>query len=96
MENVVFCWVMHQQSIIDSIAEKLDLANCDVKYISLIADENALRKRLMEDVERGVRTADVIDRSIARMHLYQKLNTIKIDTNDKSVSVIADEIMSIQ
>ena len=94
-ENVVFCWVMHQQSIIDSITERLDAANCDVKYISLIADEDTLRKRLMKDVERGIRTADAIDKSIARIPLYQELNTIKIDTSNKAVSVIVDEIMAI-
>ena len=29
-DNVIFCWVMHQQAIIDSIIQELDLANCDV------------------------------------------------------------------
>lgn len=50
-ENVIFCWVMHQQSIIDSIIEKLDLKNCDVKCISLIADEINLRDRLKADIK---------------------------------------------
>lgn len=36
-ENVIFWWVMHQQSIIDSITKKLDTQNCTVKCISLIA-----------------------------------------------------------
>lgn len=91
-ENVIFCWVMHEQSIIDSIAEQLDTANCEVKVISLIADEATLRSRLNGDVERGVRTADVIDRSVARIPLYQVLNTLKIDTNGKTISMITDEI----
>lgn len=91
-ENVIFCWVMHEQSIIDSIAEQLDTANCEVKVISLIADEATLRSRLNGDVERGVRTADVIDRSVARIPLYQVLNTLKIDTNGKTIPMIADEI----
>lgn len=91
-ENVIFCWVMHQQSIIDSIVEKLDIQNCDVKCISLITDEINLRERLTEDVEKGIRTADVIDRSIARIPLYQTLDTIKIDTSNKTVQMIADEI----
>lgn len=91
-ENVIFCWVMHEQSIIDSIMERLDTANCEVKVISLIADEATLRSRLNGDVERGVRTADVIDRSIARIPLYQVLNTLKIATNGKTISMIADEI----
>ena len=91
-ENVIFCWVMHQQSIIDSIVEKLDLGNCRIKCVSLIADEINLRDRLKADVERGSRTADAIDDSIARIPLYQDLNTIKIDTNNKTVPMIADEI----
>ena len=91
-ENVIFCWVMHQQSIIDSIIEKLDVQNCAVKCISLILDEINLRERLTADVEKGIRTADVIDRSVARIPLYQTLDTIKIDTSNKTVQMIADEI----
>ena len=91
-ENVIFCWVMHQQSIIDSIVEELDTQNCDVKCISLIADEANLRKRLTKDVESGNRVEDIIARSITRIPLYDTLNTIKIDTNEKTVAVIANEI----
>ena len=94
-ENVVFCWVMHQQSIIDSIVKKLNLENTEVKCISLIADEDNLRGRLMTDVQNGIRTADIIERSMARIPLYQTLNTIKIDTSNKDVQEIADEIQAI-
>ena len=86
---------MHQQSIIDSIVEKLDAKNCDVKSISLITDENNLRKRLMADVGKGIRTVDVVDRSVARISLYQTLDTIKIDTSNKTVQMIADEIIKL-
>ena len=44
------------------------------------------------DVERGIRSEDVIERSIARIPMYQALNTIIIDTNAKDVAVIANEI----
>lgn len=91
-ENVIFCWVMHAQSIIDSIVEKLDTENCNVKYISLVADESNLRKRLEADVERGIRSADVIERSIMRVQMYQTLDTIKIHTANKNVQMIVDEI----
>jgi len=91
-DNVIFCWVMHQQSIIDSIIERLDTADCDVKCISLLVDEDTLQKRLKTDVEHGSRTADVIDRSVARIPLYQELRTIKVDTNDKTIPMIAGEI----
>ena len=91
-ENVIFCLVMHQQKIIDSIVEKLNTESCEVKCISLIVGENDLRDRLTADVEKGIRTADVIDRSIARIPQYLGLNTIKIDTGNKTVQVIAEEI----
>ena len=83
---------MHQQSIIDSFVEILDTQNCDVKCISLIADEANLRKRLTKDVEGGIRVEDIIERSITRIPMYDTLNTIKIDTNEKTVAMIANEI----
>ena len=91
-ENIIFCWVMHEQSIIDFILKKLDTQNCDVKCVSLVADEKTLYERLSKDVERGIRSENVIERSIARIPMYQALNTIKIDTNAKTASVIANEI----
>ena len=94
-ENVIFCWVMHQQAIIDSIVEKLDTQNCDVKCISLIADESNLRKRLTKDVEKAIRAEDVIERSVERIPMYLTLNTIKIDTSEKTVAMITSEIMQL-
>ena len=91
-ENIIFCWVMHEQSIIDFILKKLDAQNFDVKCVSLVADEKTLCERLSKDVERGIRAEDVIERSIARIPMYQLLNTIKIDTNAKTPAVIANEI----
>ena len=91
-DNIIFCWVMHEQSIINSILEKLDTQNCEVKCVSLVADEKTLCERLAMDVERGIRSEDIIERSIARIPMYQALNTIKIDTNAKTVAMIANEI----
>lgn len=94
-ENVIFCWVMHEQSIIDEITAKLDTEGCRVVKISLTADETNLRKRLLSDIEKGIRTPDVIERSIARIDCYRMLDTVKIDTNHKTVREIADEILAL-
>lgn len=94
-ENVIFCWVMHKQSIIDGIINELDTENCVVKKISLTVDEMNLRSRLMADVTREIRNRDVIDRSAARISMYQALDTIKIDTSNKTVREIVDEIMAL-
>lgn len=94
-ENVIFCWVMHLQSIIDNIMENIDTSECVVKRISLICDESSLRERLEKDVDRGIRSVDVIERSIERIPMYHGLNTIKIETSQKSIEEIAKEIMDV-
>lgn len=94
-ENIVFCWVMHEQSIINSITERINLQHCVTKCISLIANEEELRNRLVNDIAKGIREDDIIQRSVARIPMYQKLDTIKIDTNKKNVQMIVDEIIAI-
>ncbi len=91
-ENIIFCWVMHEQSIIDSIVERVNTENCNVKSISLTTDEATLRNRLLSDINAGIRTEDVVERSVARISKYQLLNTIKIDTVNKTIKQVADEI----
>ena len=94
-ENIVFCWVMHEQAIIDAILSKLDTEGCRVVNVSLTVDEENLRSRLSFDVENRIRSEDVIERSIERINMYQVLDTVKVDTNNRTVSEIASEIMKI-
>ncbi len=94
-ESIIFCWVMHEQEIINEILEHLDLSSCQVVKISLMAEEKVIQQRLMKDVEKGIRTEDVISRSVKRIPLYEALDTVKIDTNGKSIDEIVEEIKSI-
>jgi shikimate kinase len=91
-ENIIFCWVMHEQSIIDEIVERIDTNECNCINISLICSEDALRKRIRTDIKNGLRTEDTLERSIARIPLYQSLKTIKIDTSDQSAAAVAKQI----
>lgn len=86
---------MNQQKIIDSIVDKLDTENCKIKSISLMVNENQLRDRLSADVASGRRNADIIDKSIARIPMYRELKTVKIDTNEKTVKMIVNEIKAL-
>lgn len=81
-ENIIFCWVMDEQSIIDEILSKIKTDGISVKIFSLIADKAPLERRLKEDVKSGVRTADVIERSILRIEKYNVLDTTKIDVSE--------------
>lgn len=93
-ENIIFCWVMHDQNIINNILSKLDTSECNVKVISLVCTKDALVKRLKTDVDNGIRSEDVIARSISRIPLYEVLDTVKIDTTDKSIVEVADIIIN--
>lgn len=93
-ENIVFSWVMHEQSIIDSILSRLDVSDCEIRAISLVCDEKTLKSRLEADISAGIRTADIVERSLARIPLYSRLHTEKIETSGKNVSDIAEEIIS--
>ncbi len=94
-QNIVFCWVMHEQSIINTILERLETSQCEVKTISLLADEECLHERIIHDVKDGLRKPDVWDRSVARLSLYNELNTIKIDTSHKTISEVVAEIKAL-
>lgn len=93
--HIIFCWVMHEQAIIDEICCRLDLDDVELISISLVCSETALRQRLQLDVDQGKRQQDVIERSVARVKMYQPLDTIKIDVSVKSPEDAAKEIMQL-
>ncbi|NLM47506.1 MAG: AAA family ATPase [Epulopiscium sp.] len=92
-ENVIFCWVMHEQTIIDDLLARLDLQECDVKVISLVCTVEALTRRLNKDINAGIRKADVLERSLSRLPMYETLNTIKIDVSYSTPGEVADLIV---
>lgn len=94
-DHIIFCWVMHQQAIIDAILSGLDAGACDARCVSLTAGEAAVRERLAADIARGIRAPDALERSLSRLPLYRSLDTVKIDTTGKSVQAIAGEIAAL-
>ncbi|MEK4248065.1 AAA family ATPase [Paenibacillus sp. FSL W7-1287] len=91
--HIVFCWVMHEQAIVDDIISRLDTEDCKVHPIALVCSRDALTKRLMKDVAAGQRTEDKILRSLMRIPLYEKLNTTKVDVSSITVEQAADVII---
>lgn len=53
-ENIIFCWVMHEQAIIDDIVQHIDTECCRVEPISLICDVHTRIKRLEKDIDDGL------------------------------------------
>ena len=89
---MIFCWVLHEQAIIDEILSRLDMAGCMVRTISLVCSREALIGRLQKDIEAGLRRADVLERSTARIPLYDVLCTEKLDVSGISPKEAADRI----
>ena len=95
-ENVVFCWVMQDKAIAENILRRLDLTDVNARLFTLMVSEKALRARLEADVQSGKRERDVIERSVARLPLYERMDTEKIDTDaltpDQIAEIIANRI----
>ncbi|GKU27874.1 AAA family ATPase [Clostridium folliculivorans] len=91
-ENIIFCWVMHEQSIIDEILSRLDTKDCKVYKFSIICSEEALISRIKEDIKQGIRREDVIERSVPRLQCYHNMNTEKIDVSSISPKEAAEKI----
>ena len=92
-ENIVFSWVMHEQSIIDNILASLPLDDCKIRNISLICDSTNLKARLDKDISTGIRTADIVEKSLARLPLYSRLQTEKVETSWRTPEKIANIII---
>lgn len=93
-ENVIFCWVMDHQEIIDELLGRLDdeLPEVSVHSISLVPSPEALEQRLQRDVDAGIRSADIVARASARLPLYDQLDTVKLDASAKTPAQLAREI----
>lgn len=95
-ENIIFCWVMHEQSIINKILSNLALVNCSLISVSLICTRESLIQRLSGDVENELRKDDIINKSLERLPLYKKLGTIKINTTNKEPFEVANKIIDLK
>ena len=94
-QNILFCWVLHEQAIIDTILARLDGADCRVVCVSLICDRAALTARLTKDIAEGRRESDILSRSLARLPMYREVSTIQIDTTDQTPRETAESITAI-
>lgn len=91
-EYIIFCWVMHEQSIIDDVLSQLDMTECQLVNISLVCDDEALTKRIQNDIDHEIRKPEALQNSLIRLSMYQKLDTYKLDITNLSVEEAAKHI----
>lgn len=89
LENIIFCWVMQEQQIIDTILSLLNTAGVRVHTITLTADPDALEARIRGDIASGIRSEDVIARALAYLPGYAAQNTVKLDVSRISAAEAA-------
>lgn len=94
-EHIIFCWVLHEQEILDQLMARLEVSGCEVYKISLICSRSVLKERLQKDIDANIRRAEVIARSLARLALYEDLNTAKIDVSALSPEQTAERILAL-
>jgi len=82
--NILFCWVMDEDSIINEILSLIKIQNYKLYKFSLVCSKNALASRIKNDVENGVRSVSVLERALLRQQNYMQMDTIKIDVSDNT------------
>jgi broad-specificity NMP kinase len=88
IENIIFCWVLHEETIIKNILDKLLSNNYKLYIITLMCSEKELIKRMENDK----RDKNSISNSINRIKLYKNMKTNKINTDNKGIEEIVKEI----
>jgi AAA domain len=91
-ENVIFCWVLHEQHILDDLVNALNLDGYMAHCFSLVSTERALVERLSRDIAAGKRSTGITERSVARIPFYDELDTVKIDVSTISPADAARRI----
>ncbi|MFA6075733.1 MAG: AAA family ATPase [Negativicutes bacterium] len=88
-QYVIFNWVMHEQVIFDELLQRLEGYSFELIKISLTCPANELVARMKS----GGREERVITDSLTRLPNYQRLDTIKVDTSNKSIDAVCREIL---
>ena len=93
LDYIIFSWVMHQPEIAQTILGRLDLSETNVSQYTLLCTKSTLQNRIEQDIRGGLRSGDVLERSLNYLPLYDQQNTTKIMTDGLSLDEIADQIL---
>ena len=94
-ENIVFCWVMHQQQIIEDILSRLPMDGVRAVSVSLVCAPEVLTERIRRDIDAGLRDESNIARALSYLPLYDEVESVKVDTSSLSVAKTAEQIRNI-
>ena len=94
-QNVIFCWVMDHQEIIDELVARVEEQTeepFEIYGFTLTLTPEALKERIGKDIESGLRKPDAVNRSTERLTLYETVETEKIDVSTISAGEAAKKV----
>ena len=92
LETVIFGWVLPEEEILAGLRQRLTGIAFREYDFTLQCTQKALRERLEKDIRSGRREPDIMERSMARLPLYESMRTRKIDVTDISPREAAERI----
>ncbi len=86
-ENVIFCWVMPDEGMINEILSMIKNTDYNLYKFSLICSEDALIKRIQKEIDNGMRENVTLERVMwerimTRMQKIGEMDAIKIDVSN--------------
>ena len=91
-DYILFSWVMDDPETVRSILNRL-LGEFTFYHFTLSPSPAQLRRQLQSDIDRGLRTPDCLERSLARLPHYDGIDSEKIETTGREPRSIAREIL---
>ena len=91
-DYILFSWVMDDPETVRSILKRLH-GEFTFNHFTLSPSPAQLRRQLQSDIDRGLRTPDCLERSLARLPHYDDIDSEKIETTGREPRSIAREIL---
>jgi hypothetical protein len=91
IENIIFCWVMHQQEIIDTLIDKINGYD-EFYHFSLMITPELLKIHFQDDIKKGKREINNVEKAIEYLNGYNLIKSIKIEVKENNILEIINEI----
>lgn len=90
---IVFNWVIPTDEVMNDILEGIkNKEDLDIYKLTLTTTKEELMKRIGKDIGLGLRKINNLKKSVEMYALFDRMDTIKMDTTNKSVEEIVSEI----
>lgn len=89
LDEVIFCWVMHQPEIWSRLESGLHTDGCRMHRVCLVCEPRELERRLQKDIDAGLRSPDVIPRALDRLESCRRLPVPLVDTTGLDAAQVA-------